>query len=255
MSASARRIRTLAVCLAITAVSAAPAVGQASRPPTVDDILDLVQVSSPQISPDGSRVLFTQSEIRGWKDNKRVSSIWIANADGSNRFQFLGSGKDRSPRWSPDGAHVAFLSTRQSGENDSGKERKDEDEAPQIWLLRARGGEAWTLTDHKGRIKSFEWSRDGSQIFFLSEDAKTDEEKAAEKAGDDAIYVDEGPSGQERGRYPVSTRAARLRRTAPSADPRRRGDRVADETRARDRLEGARAEGSRREGEDECELA
>lgn len=137
MSASARRIRTLAICLAI-AVSAAPAVGQSSRPPTVDDILDLVQVSSPQISPDGSRVLFTQSEIRGWKDNKRVSSIWIANADGSNRFQFLGSGKDRSPRWSPDGAHVAFLSTRQSGEKASGEERRRRRGAADLAPPRAR---------------------------------------------------------------------------------------------------------------------
>lgn len=106
-----------------------------------------------------------------------VSAIWIVKTDGSPPYRFLAHPEDRSPAWSPDGSHVAFLSTRDrpAGDRDSG---------PQIWLIRADGGEAWKLTDHKGTIRSFEWSRDGSQIFFVSGDAKSEEEQAAEKAGD-----------------------------------------------------------------------
>ena len=167
---------------------------QVRRTPTLDDMLDLVQVSAPRLSPDGSRVLFTRSEIKEWKDNKRVSTIWIANADGSSQYQFLGSDKDQHPQWSPDGSQVAFLSTRDQSES-------DKDAGPQIWLISTAGGEAAKLTDHKGKIESFEWSADGSRIFYLAEQAKREEEKAAEKAGNDAIFVDEGANGQERGRY------------------------------------------------------
>jgi len=183
-----------AASLALALLVSSSAFAQAKRAMTIDDVLDLVQVSDPRISPDGSRVLFTRSEIKEWKDNKRVATIWIANADGSNQYQFLGSDKDKSPAWSPDGAQVAFLSTRD-------KREEDKDAGPQIWLIRAAGGEATKLTSHKGEIKSFEWAADGSRIFFLAEQEKTDGEKAAEKAGDDAIFVDEGPNGQERGRY------------------------------------------------------
>ncbi len=179
---------------ALLAVVLAPAGAQAQRAVTLDDVLDLVQVSAPRISPDGTRVLFTRSEIKEWKDNKRVATIWIANADGSNQYQFLGNDKDREPQWSPDGAQVAFLSTRNKAESDM-------DAGPQIWSIRAAVGEAIKVTDHKGTIKSFEWAADGSRIFFLAEQAKSEEEKAAEKAGNDAIFVDEGPNGQERGRY------------------------------------------------------
>jgi dipeptidyl aminopeptidase/acylaminoacyl peptidase len=175
-------------------ISWAAAEAQTRRAVTLDDVVDLVQVSAPRLSPDGSRVLFTRSEIKEWKDNKRVSTIWIANADGSNQYQFLGSEKDRTPHWSPDGSRVAFLSTRDVGED-------DKDAGPQIWVIPTSGGEASKLSDHKGTIKAFEWAADGSRIFFLAEQAKSDEEKAAEKAGTDAIYVDEGPNGQERGRY------------------------------------------------------
>lgn len=167
---------------------------QTKRAMTLDEVLDLVQVSAPRIAPDGSRVLFTRSEIKEWKENKRVATIWISNADGSNQYQFLSSDKDRSPQWSPDGTHVAFLSTRDKPES-------DKETGPQIWIISAAGGEASKLTDHKGTIKEFEWAADSSRIFFLAEQPKSDEEKAAEKAGDDAIYVDEGPNGQERGRY------------------------------------------------------
>ena len=188
--------RNSRIVVAVLAVVLAPvwAGAQARRAMSLDDVLDLVQVSAPRLSPDGSRVLFARAEIKEWKDNKRVSTIWIANADGSNQRQFLGSDKDRSPQWSPDGRQVAFLSTRDVAES-------DKDAGPQIWVIPANGGEAAKLTDHKGIIQSFEWAADGSRIVFLAEQAKTEAEKAAEKAGNDAIYVDEGPNGQERGRY------------------------------------------------------
>ncbi len=193
------RFKTLlaaVTAVVLMAVLPASASAQYRRAPTLDDMLDLVQVSSPQISPDGGRVLYTRSEIKDWKDNKRVSTIWIADADGSHAYQFLGSDKDRSPKWSPDGSLVAFLSTRDASDAKDG-----EGATAQIWLIRSTGGEAWALTAHKSSVRSFEWSPDGKSIFFVAPEAKTAEEKAAEKAGDDAIYVDEGPNGQGRGDY------------------------------------------------------
>ena len=88
---------------------------QSRRAMTIDDLLNLVQVSAPRISPDGRRVIYTMSELGKWKDNKRVTSIWIADADGSSARRFLGHEKDRNPAWSPDGKSVAFLSTGMLG--------------------------------------------------------------------------------------------------------------------------------------------
>ena len=86
-----RRQTLLAAALAVACLGVLPraASAQYRRAPTLDDMLDLVQASSPQISPDGARVLYTRSEIKDWKDNKRVSTIWIADADGSHAYQFL----------------------------------------------------------------------------------------------------------------------------------------------------------------------
>src|SRR4029078_6812647 len=170
---------------------------QQRRPMTVDDVIDFAQVSAPRISPDGRRVLYTLSELGKWKDNKSVTSGWLAAADGSNARRFLAHEKDRVPAWSPDGRTVAFLST-----GDPAAEGKQSDNADaQIWIIAVDGGEAAKLTDHKGDIKSFQWSPDGASIVVLPQRAKSDAQKAAEKAGDDAIVVDEGPNGQERGDY------------------------------------------------------
>jgi len=184
----------------IAMLAAPPAQAQYKRAPTLDDLLDLVQLSSPQISPDGTRILFTKSEIKKWTDNKRVATVWIANADGSNAYQFLGSDKDQSPKWSPDGKLVAFLSTRDAGSTDQAREGQDGG-GGQIWLIPAAGGEAWKLTSNKGSLRTFEWSADSASLFFVAADPKGDDQKAAEKAGDDAIFVDEGPNGQSSGTY------------------------------------------------------
>ena len=58
---------------------------------SLDHYLDMESVSNPQISPDGSRVVYT----RGWVDrvnDQRKSALWIMNADGSRNRQLLEGG-------------------------------------------------------------------------------------------------------------------------------------------------------------------
>src|SRR5262249_30522453 len=62
----------------------------------------------------------------------------------------------------------------------------------------ADGGEATKLTSHKSAVRAFEWTDDSTSIVFSAPVPKSDGARALEKAGDDAIVVDEGPNGQGR---------------------------------------------------------
>lgn len=188
-----RLVARTATALLVLAL-ASPLAAQTRRAPTVDDLLDLVQVSAPEISPDGRRVLFSRSELQKWSENKRESTIWIVNADGTGARQFLSRTQDRDAAWSPDGQHVAFLSTRdQEGQRDA--------PGAQIWLLPLAGGEATKLTTLTSGIRAFQWADDSSRIFFTADEPESDEEKARKKNVGDGIFVDEGPNGQAAGKF------------------------------------------------------
>ncbi|MGE5674465.1 MAG: S9 family peptidase [Mycobacterium leprae] len=134
-----------------------------------EDLLAIKLAGDCQISPDGSRVAYTLQEISKEK-NEYTSSIWLAR-EGQSPVQFTSGAKDNSPRWSPDGRYLAFVSNR-SGSN-------------QVWLLPLEGGEARQLTRVKGGATGPVFSPDGKYIAFtaslnadgLKPEAKDEEEK------------------------------------------------------------------------------
>jgi dipeptidyl aminopeptidase/acylaminoacyl peptidase len=83
---------------------------------------------------------------------------------------------DRAPQWSPDGRRLGFLSERE--------------EKPQLFLIDARGGEPWRLTDAKGGVSGFAFSPDGKTIAYLSADVPSEDEEKKTKAKDDERVVD-----------------------------------------------------------------
>ena len=123
----------------------------------LDDLYCLRLVSDPQLSPDGSRVAFVVTTPDRDKDTNR-SVIWIASFDGGDGEPprpLTAGERDSSPRWSPDGKALAFVSARGEGAK------------PQIWLLPSDGGEARAVTAAKDGAVSPVWSPDGARLAFL----------------------------------------------------------------------------------------
>jgi dipeptidyl aminopeptidase/acylaminoacyl peptidase len=80
------------------------------------DISEIRLASDVRLSPDARRVAFVVSEPAESGQAARRSGIWTVAADGSEipRLRISG-GDDNSPRWSPDGTTLAFLSVRGEG--------------------------------------------------------------------------------------------------------------------------------------------
>ena len=158
------RLRRSAACVALLAFAAAPALAQ-KRDITEKDLLQFVWVADPQISPDGSQVVFVRVAVDEKKD-QYDTSLWIARTDGAEAPRQLTVGtRDTGPRWSPDGRRIAFVRA---------VEKDGRPQPPQIHVLAMDGGEARAITDMPRGAGNPQWSPDGRTIAFSSS-ARPDE--------------------------------------------------------------------------------
>jgi dipeptidyl aminopeptidase/acylaminoacyl peptidase len=181
------RTRALLGLLAVTlSPRPVPAAEEARRGLTAEDYFAFEFLSDPRISPDGTMVAYVQATIDS-KANKRISQVWLVRRDGTEppRQFTAGSVSSSSPRWSPDGQSLAFLSARPTAEPATPKagstsETPKAGSAPeppknQIYVLSMHGGEARPLTSLKGGVVSCEWSPDGKRFVALSRVGPSDE--------------------------------------------------------------------------------
>lgn len=137
---------------------------------TVEKALIYYRLSSPVFSPDGKKCAFVVSQP-ATLSKPGVNHIWLLDLRDSTTRQYTNSDKgESSPKWSPAGGKLAFLSAR-GGEN-------------QVYLLDDNGGEALPLTSSKTGVNSFEWAPDGKRIAYTERDTLT----AAEKKRKDDKY-------------------------------------------------------------------
>ena len=118
------------------------------------DLYLLRTVVDPQISPDGKRVAYVVTWPDRDADETRMS-VYIAALDGRvTARRFTQGNKDHSPRWSPDGRYLAFVS--------------DRGEKNQLFIAPLDGGEARQVTKAKHGISNPAWSPDGKLIAYMA---------------------------------------------------------------------------------------
>jgi dipeptidyl aminopeptidase/acylaminoacyl peptidase len=147
----------LLICTLGALGSAAHAADGGNAPFTVEDLVLLKRITDPQLSPDGRQVAFVQRDT-DMDANKGRTSLWLLDltrgATQPRRLMHVAA-NDSSPRWSPDGRTLYFLSTR-SGNS-------------QVWRLALTGGEAQRVTDYPLEVGALKVSPRGDLLAISME--------------------------------------------------------------------------------------
>jgi dipeptidyl aminopeptidase/acylaminoacyl peptidase len=127
--------------------------GRPSNRIALEQYLDWEDVQTPQLSPDGTQILFTRRWVDKMND-RWESSVWLMNADGTHQ-RALVQGSDAE--WSPDGKRIAYIGRGEQGAS-SGS---------QIFVRWMDGEGAATQISHLTEAPSaLQWSPDGKSIAF-----------------------------------------------------------------------------------------
>lgn len=124
----------------------------------LEDLRKIVDLSSPQISPDGKNIAVIVSRP-DWEKDSRKQEIDLVNIkNGSIRSITYNRESISNLKWTPDGNKLAFIS------------KDSESKKTQIYVMPMNGGDPIKITESKTGVNEFSWSPDGSMIAFVAQD-------------------------------------------------------------------------------------
>ncbi|MFC1563312.1 prolyl oligopeptidase family serine peptidase [candidate division KSB1 bacterium] len=141
------------VLLIIVLLLSQPLLAQ-KRAITHDDLYSFIRLSDPQLSPDGELIAFVRT-VYNKPENSSNSDIWLIPASGGDPRRLTASPfSDHTPRWSPNGSRIAFISSRGG--------------SSQIYFIPVNGGEARKISNISTGASGVIWSPDGKNLAFTS---------------------------------------------------------------------------------------
>jgi dipeptidyl aminopeptidase/acylaminoacyl peptidase len=145
----------------LTAASPDTGAAQEMRQITIEDMSRFREVGEPRVSPDGAWVAYTVT-TQNLAADLMQSDLWMTSWDGTTTLRLTTTDQESedTPRWSPDGRYLAFLSSR-----------GDDNDANQLWLLPRPGGEAERVTEVSSGVSDYAWSPDGTRMVLAVADS------------------------------------------------------------------------------------
>jgi len=179
-----RSFSLLGCALLLLAIGNTVAQPSSRQPLTIDDLLKVRRVGDPQLSPDGKLIAYTISDPDKAANRSRTQ-IYLISVDGGEPKQLTnGQSSASTPRWSPDGQRIAFVT------------------GGQLNVMDATGGGVKKITTISTSAGDPVWSPDGKMIAFVSDiypdcaddacnqkrDAAAEESKVKAKTVDRLLY-------------------------------------------------------------------
>ena len=156
-------------------------------PWTIDHVLTQRSLADVDIGPDGERVLWVKDTPDPEAD-KSQSDVYLTyrndphGGDSTATIRLTRTGNNGDPRWSPDGHHIAFLSSRETDDGESN--------GRQLWRLDPRGGAPEALTSVEHGVQDARWL-DKERLLFTTRETSTRYEEHLEATEDDARVVED----------------------------------------------------------------
>jgi len=136
---------------------------------TVDDILLQESTRGVELSRDGKIAVYTRARMDKEK-GESISHLYLKRVGESEEVQLTrGQDSESSPKFSPNGQRVAFVTSRKSA--------SDKEATSQIWLLNVGGGEPWAVTKFERGVRDFAWIDDNTLLVAAPEDATLFDQK------------------------------------------------------------------------------